>query len=87
MSVLTAKTRNALPDSAFVFPKERKYPIHDETHARNALSRVAQNGTAAEKAAVHAAVRKKYPNIGNPDADQEMSAKDRISAWKSRRSK
>lgn len=63
MSVLTAKTRNALKSSDFALPKERAYPIHDEAHARDALSRVAQYGTPEEKAKVHAAVRKRYPGI------------------------
>jgi len=60
---LTTKERNALPDSAFVFPKERKYPIHDESHARSALQRVSQFGTPEEKAKVRAAVKRKYPNM------------------------
>jgi hypothetical protein len=60
---LTTKERENLPDSAFVFPKDRRYPIPDETHARNALARVAQHGTADEKAKVKAAVKKKYPSI------------------------
>jgi len=59
---LKAKTRNALPDSAFALPG-RRYPIHDENHARNALARVAQHGTPAEQAKVKAAVRRRYPNI------------------------
>ena len=58
---LTAGARNALPDSAFVFPETRSYPIHDKKHARNALSRVAANGTPEEKAKVRAAVARKLP--------------------------
>lgn len=60
---LTTKARNALPDSDFVFPKERKYPIPDEKHARVALSRVSANGTPEEQKKVRAAVRKKFPSI------------------------
>lgn len=60
---LTTAERNALPASAFVFPKQRGYPIHDEAHARDALSRVAQNGSPDEKAKVRAAVKKRYPGI------------------------
>jgi hypothetical protein len=59
MSVLRAKTRNALPDSAFALPG-RRYPIHDLEHARNALSRVAQNGTPEERRKVRAAVARKF---------------------------
>jgi hypothetical protein len=68
MAKLTAKTRKALPKSQFAVktPKGEpdKYPIHDKAHARNALSRVAQHGTSAEKAKVKAAVKKKYPDVG-----------------------
>ena len=60
---LSTSARNDLPDSAFVFPKDRKYPIPDENHARDALSRVSANGTDAEKKAVRAAVHKKFPAI------------------------
>lgn len=44
-------------------PEERKYPIPDASHARNALARVAQNGTPTEKRRVRAAVRRKFPSI------------------------
>jgi len=60
---LTTAARNALPSSAFVFPAQRAYPIHDENHARDALARVAQNGSPSEKAKVRAAVKKRYPGI------------------------
>lgn len=62
MAVLTAKGRKRIAPSNFALPDGR-YPIHDASHARNALSRVAQNGTPAEKAKVKAAVRRKYPGI------------------------
>lgn len=67
--VLSYQARKNLPSSSFVFEKERKYPINDETHARNALARVSQFGSAEEKAKVRAAVKAKYPNI-------EQSKKD-----------
>lgn len=63
MAVLTAKTRNALPSGSFALPG-RRYPIHDRSHAANALSRVSQNGSPSEKATVRAAVHRKYPGIG-----------------------
>lgn len=63
MSVLTAKKRNALPTSTFAGP-HRSYPINDMSHARNALSRVSQFGTAELKAKVRAAVHRKFPGIG-----------------------
>lgn len=47
----------------FAIPERRAYPIHDISHARNALARVAQHGTASEKARVRAAVYARYPSI------------------------
>jgi hypothetical protein len=64
MSKLTYGQRKALPASAFaVDGKKRKYPIPDKAHARNALARVSQHGSSAEKSKVRAAVKKKYPGI------------------------
>lgn len=60
---LTSKVRDSLPDDDFVFPKERKYPIHDKSHARNALARVSQHGTPSEKSRVKSRVRTKFPSI------------------------
>ena len=39
------------------------YPIPDESHARNALARVSQHGSEAEKRKVKSAVSKKFPDI------------------------
>ena len=63
MSMLTSGERAKLKTSDFALPKDRAYPIHDEAHARDALSRVAQNGTPAERAKVRAAVKRRYPKI------------------------
>lgn len=64
MAKLTTKKRKSLPTKSFALPKKRAYPIHDASHARNALARVSQHGTPSEKARVRAAVRKKFPSIG-----------------------
>ncbi|WP_200962658.1 hypothetical protein [Terrabacter sp. Soil810] len=50
-------------------PEQMKYPypILDLEHARNALARVAQHGTAAEQEKVRAAVVKKYPSLKKDD--------------------
>lgn len=64
MAKLTSAERNALPSSSFVFPKERKYPIEDASHAANAKARVAQFGTPGQKKAVAAKVSSKYPGMG-----------------------
>lgn len=63
MAKLKASTRNALPSKEFALPG-RRYPIEDASHARNALSRVSQHGTPAEKSTVRAKVHAKYPSIG-----------------------
>lgn len=62
MSKLTTKERDALPTKDFALGNGR-YPIPDEAHARNALSRVAQFGTAAERAEVRRKVHTKFPGI------------------------
>lgn len=65
MAVLTGKARAALPDSAFAFiegghedekvdgrtpDKYRHYPVHDASHVKNALSRIAQGTRFAKEA-------------------------------------
>lgn len=42
MSVLKAKSRNALADRVFGLPGQRKYPIPDRAHAANAKARATQ---------------------------------------------
>lgn len=64
MAKLTSARRNALPTKSFAEPGKRAYPIPDKSHARNALARVAQHGTPAEKKQVRAAVKRKFPGIG-----------------------
>ena len=63
---MTAKQRNALPDKAFVYPKQRRYAVPTKKQAkkagiseeqrlrlhRNALSRAAQKGTSGTYSAV-----------------------------------
>jgi ABC-type Na+ efflux pump permease subunit len=39
---LGSKDREALPDSVFAFPKQRKEPLTDAAHVRNALARFDQ---------------------------------------------
>ena len=42
MAKLKAAKRNALPASKFGEPKERKYPMPDQSHAANAKARATQ---------------------------------------------
>lgn len=65
MTALTTKTRNALPSSAFVFPKMREYPINDIEHGRKALQLGAKSAGRAKLAKIRAAVHRKYPSIGS----------------------
>lgn len=62
MAKLTAATRNALPNSDFAGP-DRSYPIENPSHARNALSRAAQNASPQQQKAIQAKVKRRYPNI------------------------
>ena len=66
---LTYQERKHLKSSSFVFPGERRYPIEDKSHARNALARVSQHGSESEKTKVRAAVHRKYPGIGQKHKD------------------
>ncbi len=54
MAELSTKKREAEPKSDFGLPEQRKYPMPDKSHARNAKARASQqrkagNLTAAEK--------------------------------------
>ena len=69
---LTAAKRQSLPRSDFALPGKGEgpkgagagsYPIPDESHARNALARVSQHGSSAQKAAVRRKVEAKFPGI------------------------
>jgi hypothetical protein len=42
VSELDTKKRDSLPKSEFGLPEERKYPMPDKSHARNAKARAAQ---------------------------------------------
>jgi hypothetical protein len=42
MSELDAEDRKELKDSQYAFPKERKEPLNDADHVRNALARFDQ---------------------------------------------
>jgi hypothetical protein len=73
MATLTAKQRNALPDSAFVYRKARKYPVPTKAQAqragiserkrqtlhRAALSYSAQRKTMGTPGKVRSVVRKR----------------------------
>ena len=60
---MSMNQRDSLPKEAFAIPEKRQYPIHDEEHARMALSMVAAHGSPDEQRKVRAAVKKRYPGI------------------------
>lgn len=64
MSKLTTQQRKSLPMGQFAEPGKRAYPIPDRSHGANALARVSQHGTPAEKTQVRAAVHRKFPDMG-----------------------
>lgn len=63
--------RKHMPMSSFAIPEKKAYPIHDESHARNALARVSQFGSESEKSRVRAAVHRRYPAMGKAHAMSE----------------
>lgn len=63
MSDLTAAARRKIPTRRFGLPKQRKYPLNDAAHARDALARVSQFGSSEEKAKVRAKVHRLFPGI------------------------
>ena len=57
MATLNEKKRDSLKPSQFGLPDERKYPMPDKSHARNAKARASQqekkgNLTSSEKAKI-----------------------------------
>jgi hypothetical protein len=67
---LNQASRERIKEKNFAIPTggpggTGKYPIHDISHARNALTRVDQYGTPEEKRMVYEAVAKKYPGLAS----------------------
>jgi hypothetical protein len=62
MTKLTTQARDRLATRSFALAG-RRYPIEDISHARNALARVSQDGTPAEKAEVRRKVHQLYPEL------------------------
>lgn len=73
MGMFSYAQRAKLPKRDFALPSKKNasnpagkggYPIPDKAHARNALARVSQHGSPAQKATVRAKVHAKFPQIG-----------------------
>ena len=60
MAELNAEKRDELPDSSFAFPNERKLPLNDASHVRNAVARFNQveGVSAAEKKTAKAKIER-----------------------------
>jgi hypothetical protein len=71
---LTAEGREHIKSKNFVFPKKEAYPIHDLSHARNALARVSQHGSPSEQATVKSKVYEKYPALKERHMEKESAA-------------
>lgn len=57
---LSARKRKALPKSAFVYPRERRYPIDTKKRARAALAYAARSDTFGSYSTVKKAVDRRY---------------------------
>ena len=78
---LDTEERNDLPKSVFAFPKQRKEPLTDASHVRNALARFNQveEATDADRAQAFANIMaaakhydvevsaEKWQDLGKPD--------------------
>ena len=73
MAELSYQQRENLSDSSFVYHGARKYPIHDISHARNALARVSMFGTPDEKERVRAAVYARFPGLKKRKQEREQT--------------
>jgi ADP-ribose pyrophosphatase YjhB (NUDIX family) len=78
MSVLTAKTRKRIPEKYFALPKEKKYPIEDAAHVRDAASRLeaeknkgAISGAKYREAKRNIARRARQLGVGSKDAPKK----------------
>lgn len=55
MAILTTHARNKMASPMFGLPTQRKYPMPDANHARNALARVAEEYNKGKVSASQAA--------------------------------
>ncbi|MDE2101640.1 MAG: hypothetical protein KGL39_30620 [Patescibacteria group bacterium] len=60
---LTTKARKHVATKNFGLPEQRKYPMPDLAHARNALARAAQSATPEEQAKIRRKAYKLFPAL------------------------
>lgn len=80
MAKLTTKQRKKLPKSDFGLPSEKKYPMPDKSHARNAKARASQqeakgNLTASEKSKID---KKADRILGKKKTSKKQSIKEMV---------
>ncbi len=76
---LSTKDRDDLPDSVFAFPKQRKEPLTDASHVRNALARFDQveDVSDADRDTAFANIRKAAEHYGvDMEADSRRDLED-----------
>lgn len=66
MSSLSSKIRNNLKDSEFADPKDRKLPLNDKAHVRNAAARENQTKdmSPAERKLAHTRIKNAEKKMG-----------------------
>jgi acyl-CoA reductase-like NAD-dependent aldehyde dehydrogenase len=88
---LDAEDRNALPESAFAFPRVRKEPLNDASHVRNAIARFDQvrDVSDAEREEAFRRIKRaaekhgiemtetRWQDLGKPSATMKSSDKPR----------
>lgn len=80
MAKLNTKQRKDLSTSSFAIPSKRAYPINDINHARNALARVSQFGSAEEQQQVRRAVHNKYPSLGDEGHSNRLATAKKVAS-------
>ncbi|MGI5184786.1 DUF6582 domain-containing protein [Dactylosporangium sp. CA-152071] len=98
---LDAGDRNVMPDSAFAFPRQRKEPLNDASHVRNAIARFDQvrDATDAERAEAFKRIKRaakrhgvdmtetRWQELGKPSATMRSSDKPRAGAARGNQSR
>lgn len=82
---LTAASRDQVAKKNFALSAKQSdtgkpaYPIHDKAHAANALARVKQHGSPAEKSEVYKDVARKFPELASKSSVPALKAKEKSS--------
>ncbi|MCU7726213.1 hypothetical protein ODJ79_21000 [Actinoplanes sp. KI2] len=91
---LDAEDRNALSESSFAFPRERKEPLTDASHVRNAIARFDQvrDVTDAEREEAFRRIKRaagkygitmtetRWQELGKPSAGRKSSDQEKTKA-------